>query len=74
MPEEYTIKHLDMREIKWECDCCEERLEKALMTIGIKDLEEIIEEDGQAEMVCQFCLKQYLFDKEHLERLVESIK
>lgn len=74
MPEEYTIKHLDMREIKWECDCSEERLEKALMTIGVKDLEEIIEEDGQAEMVCQFCLKQYLFDKEHLERLVESIK
>jgi molecular chaperone Hsp33 len=44
------------------------------MTIGVKDLTEIIEEDGQAEMVCQFCLKKYLFDKEHLERLLESIK
>ncbi|MBQ2747257.1 MAG: Hsp33 family molecular chaperone HslO [Firmicutes bacterium] len=74
MPEEYGIRALDMREIKWECDCSEERLEKALMTIGVQDLTEIIEEDGQAEMVCQFCLKKYLFDKEHLERILESIK
>ncbi|MBR6528540.1 MAG: Hsp33 family molecular chaperone HslO [Firmicutes bacterium] len=74
MPEGYGIRELDMREIKWECDCSEERLEKALMTIGVQDLTEIIEEDGQAEMVCQFCLKKYLFDKEHLERILESIK
>ena len=74
MPEEFGIRALDMREIKWECDCSEERLEKALMTIGVQDLTEIIEEDGQAEMVCQFCLKKYLFDKEHLERILESIK
>ena len=74
MPEEYGIKPLDTKEIKWECDCSEERLEKVLMTVGVKDLTEIIEEDGQAEMVCQFCLKKYLFDKEHLERILESIK
>ncbi|MBR5128655.1 MAG: Hsp33 family molecular chaperone HslO, partial [Firmicutes bacterium] len=74
MPEDYCIRNLDMKEIKWECDCSEERLEKALITIGAEDLSEIIEEDGQAEMVCQFCLKKYLFDKEHLERLLESIK
>lgn len=74
MPEEYGIKPLETKEIKWECDCSEERLEKVLMTVGVKDLTEIIEEDGQAEMVCQFCLKKYLFDKEHLERILESIK
>ena len=74
MPEDYQFKALDMMEIKWECDCSEERLEKALMTIGVQDLTEIIEEDGQAEMVCQFCLTKYNFDKEHLERILESIK
>lgn len=74
MPEDYGLNLLDMREIKWECDCSEERLEKALMTIGVQDLTEIIEEDGQAEMVCQFCLKKYNFNKEHLENILESIK
>ncbi|MBR5516845.1 MAG: Hsp33 family molecular chaperone HslO [Firmicutes bacterium] len=74
MPEGYGIREIGMNEIKWECDCSEERLEKVIMTVGVQDLTEIIEEDGQAEMVCQFCLKKYLFDKEHLERILESIK
>ena len=41
---------------------------------GVKDLTEIIEEDGKAELVCQFCLKKYNFDKAHLGRILASIK
>ena len=73
MPEEYMVSGLEYRDIGWECDCSEERLEKVLMTIGEDDLKEIIEEDGHAEMVCQFCCKKYDFDKEHLERILASI-
>ena len=73
MPEEYQVKGLEYRDLAWECDCSEERLEKVLMTIGREDLTEIIEEDGHAEMVCQFCCKKYDFDKEHLERILASI-
>ena len=43
------------------------------MTIGNKDLKEIIEEDGQAELVCQFCRKKYFFDREHLEKIYEQM-
>ncbi len=74
MPEAFRLDVLEIREIKWECDCSEERLEKALMTIGKDDLTEIIQEDGKAELVCQFCLKKYNFDKEQLLRILESIK
>ena len=73
MPEEYMVSGLEYRDIGWECDCSEERLEKVLMTIGEDDLKEIIEEDGHAEMVCQFCCKKYDFDKPHLERILASI-
>lgn len=73
MPEDFAINVLDMKEIGWECDCSEERLEKVLMTIGVSDLKEIIEEDGEAELVCQFCLNKYKFDKAHLERILASI-
>ncbi len=73
MPEEYRVDTLEFKEMKWNCDCSEEILEKALMTIGKKDLQEIIEEDGQAELVCQFCEKKYFFDKEHLERLLSQM-
>lgn len=73
MPEEYRLEKLGEREIRWNCDCSEERLAQALMTIGKKDLTEIIEEDGQAELQCQFCLKKYHFDKARLEKILEGI-
>lgn len=74
MPEDYKVSGLEFRDLRWECDCSEERLEQVLMTIGEKDLSDIIEEDGQAELVCQFCCKKYHFDKEHLERILASIR
>ena len=74
MPEAYRVVGLEFRDLRWECDCSEERLEQVLMTIGEKDLTDIIEEDGQAELVCQFCCKKYHFDKEHLERILASVK
>ena len=74
MPEEFRVETLEFRDIRWECDCCEERLEQVLMTIGEDDLSEIIREDGQAELVCQFCEKKYFFDKAHLESILESIR
>lgn len=74
MPEAYRVDGLEFRDLRWECDCSEERLEQVLMTIGEKDLTDIIEQDGQAELVCQFCCKKYHFDKEHLERILASVK
>lgn len=73
MPEEYQLCKLDTREIRWECDCSDDRIEKALMAIGEHDLREIIEEDGQAELTCQFCEKKYHFNKEQLEKILEAI-
>ncbi len=73
MPEEFAPEILEYRQMQWQCDCSEERLEQALATIGKKDLREIIDEDGQAELTCQFCEKKYFFDKEHLERIYDQL-
>jgi Disulfide bond chaperones of the HSP33 family len=72
MPEDFQTDRLEYREIVWNCDCSMERLEKVVVSIGAKDLRQIIEEDGQAELVCQFCEKKYHFDKEHLEKLLKE--
>lgn len=74
MSDEYKVRVLEECNLDFVCDCSFERLEEVLMTIGKHDLEEIIKEDGQAEMVCQFCQKKYHFDKEHLERILEEMK
>lgn len=60
-------------EIKFECDCSKEKFEKGLVSIGKEDLSKIIEEDGKAEIVCQFCNKKYNFTKEELENLIKKI-
>ena len=52
------------------CDCTQERLERALISIGKQDLTEIIEQDGHAELTCQFCGKTYHFDRPALEALL----
>ncbi len=73
IPEEYAPQTLEERDINWECDCSRERLEQVLITIGRKDLEEIIETDGKAELQCQFCLKKYNFDKEELQDILDRM-
>ena len=73
MPDDYKLEVLGYKDMRWYCDCSHERVEKALMTIGEEDLREILEEDGQAELTCQFCCKKYNFDKADLERMLDTI-
>lgn len=61
-------------EPKYECKCSRERMEQALISIGKKELEDIIEEQGEAELTCQFCDNQYKFSKKELEKLLEEAK
>ena len=75
LPAEFSVSAMDMLDIGWKCDCSEERLEQVVLSLGSKEIKEIIDEDGSAELTCQFCRKHYQFDKAHLERLLyESIR
>ena len=58
----------------YKCDCSKEKMTNALMSIGKKELKDIIEEDGKAELVCHFCNKKYQFNKEELEDILKQIK
>jgi len=72
LPEEFAVERLEYREINWDCDCSVKRLEQVVISIGSKDLNEIIEEDEKAELICQFCGTKYQFDKEHLKLLLKE--
>lgn len=67
--EGFEFEILEKNEIRYDCDCSEERLEKALISVGRNELKEIIEKDGEAELTCHFCNTVYKFHKEHLEKL-----
>lgn len=72
LPEEFSVERLEYRDVTWDCDCSMERLEQVVISIGSKDLKEIIDEDEKAELVCQFCGTKYQFDKGHLEKLLKE--
>ncbi len=55
----------------YECDCSKEHMKDALISIGKEEIKQIIEEDGKAEIVCQFCNKKYDFSKEELENIIK---
>ena len=49
-------------------------MEKALISIGKEELESLIEEQGEAELTCQFCDNKYTFKKHELEELLKEAK
>jgi molecular chaperone Hsp33 len=61
-------------EPKYECKCSKERMEKALISIGKDELQSLIDEQGEAELTCNFCDNKYLFSKQELEDLLKSAK
>ena len=57
----------------YECGCSKEKFADSLITLGKKQLLELVEEDGKAEIECQFCNKKYNFNREELIEILSRI-
>lgn len=68
------LRILDTLNPTYKCDCSRERVEKALMSIGIQDLEEIYKDKKSEELKCNFCNKSYKFTHEEIGSLLKSLK
>ena len=55
---------------QYVCDCSRERMEKAIFSMGKKDILELAE-DQVTEVCCHFCNKKYRFSKDEILKLVE---
>ena len=47
-------------------------MEKALISLGRKDLTSLIDEDHGAELVCHFCRSRYAFSEDDLRELIRN--
>lgn len=61
----------DTIETRFLCNCSKDRVAKALISIGEKDLIELIEEGKEVELNCHFCSSSYVFSVEELRELLE---
>ena len=72
--EGFDIEVNDTLPTQFHCNCCRERVEKALISIGRKELNEMIQEGKDIEMNCHFCNKNYNFTVEDLKRIIRECK
>lgn len=61
---------LETTDLKWACSCSWERIQRALYLIGATELENILKEQGEAVLKCDFCCKEYRADGEMLKKLI----
>jgi molecular chaperone Hsp33 len=59
---------------KYTCDCSREKVEKALISIGVKDLTELYEGGKDEELTCHFCNKHYRFNNSEIGEILSSLK
>lgn len=69
-----NYKILEKRDITYKCDCSREKVKDAIVSIGPKEIKEMLEEDKKADVECYFCDEKYHFDEEDLEEILKEAK
>lgn len=72
--EGFDIEINDRIPTQFHCNCSKERVEKALISIGKKEIKEMIDEGKEIELNCHFCNKNYLFSVEELKRIYRECR
>lgn len=70
--EEDGLSILEKSEIRFHCNCNRDRVSKALISIGKKDLIDLAKEGKPVELKCEYCRKSYKFTPEELKAFAEK--
>ncbi len=60
--------------LRFFCPCNQKQIEQMLIGLGRKELTSLIEESEPVEVVCEYCLKHYHFNREQMGKLIEMAK
>ena len=70
---DFDLEILEKHPVEYRCYCSRDRVTRALISMGRKDLEELIRDQGKAELTCQFCDQVYRYSKEELEEVLQTM-
>ena len=68
------LQILDKIPTEFYCNCSKDRVSKAVMSIGAKDIQEMIDDNKPIEVNCHFCNSHYTFTVEELKEMLECCK
>ncbi len=71
---EFGLEILERMDTEFSCNCSKERVEKAIISIGRKELNEMVQEGKPIEVKCHFCNEAYEFTIEDLKKIIQKTK
>ena len=69
---EFGLEILKKMPVQFHCDCERSRVEKAIISIGRKEIQDMINEGKEIEVNCQFCNKHYKFSVDELGEMLKK--
>ena len=70
---DFDLKILETSPVEYRCYCSRARVERALISLGKDELQQLLEEQGRCSMTCQFCDAVYDFSGEELRTLIAGL-
>ena len=66
------VEFTDTVPTRFYCNCTKERVEKAIVSIGKKDIQEMIDDGKEIEVNCHFCNTNYKFTVDELKEIIKK--
>ena len=70
---DFDLKILETCPVEYRCYCSRERVERALISLGRTELDQMLSEQGGCQLTCQFCDAVYEFTAEDIQRLLKNL-
>lgn len=70
----FDVEILETSSVGYKCYCSRDRVERALISMGAAELEDLLAEQGGCELGCQFCDKVYRYSAQELRVLIEKLR
>lgn len=71
---DFGLDILDTMPAKFYCNCGKDRIEKAIISIGKKDIQEMIDDNKDIEVNCHFCNTHYKYSVDELKDIIKKSK
>lgn len=68
---EFGVEVSERIPVRFSCNCSKERVTKAIISIGVTDIQEMIDEAKPVELHCHFCNTSYTFTPEELKEIIK---
>ena len=70
---DFDLKILETCPVSYKCYCSRQRVERALISLGKPELEQMLAEQGGCQLTCQFCDAVYDFSADDLRALIAGL-